>query len=126
MADNHINIEAERAEFEAWAKENAIRTDLGTWDAWKARATFFREVRRTPVADGAAVDLPPLPPSRSAGDAVPEAWQWRHRLKGDKGWGAWAPITKGRYDRRADYPNSQFRELFGAAPAPGNTEKPDY
>ena len=25
-----------RAEFEAWAKASAIRTDLGAWDAWQA------------------------------------------------------------------------------------------
>lgn len=47
------NNQAERAAFEAWAEENAIRTDLGAWDAWQARAALPASVD--------AVDLPPLP-----------------------------------------------------------------
>jgi len=30
----------EREAFEEWAKDNAIRTDLGAWDAWQARAAL--------------------------------------------------------------------------------------
>ena len=30
----------EREAFEEWAKDNAIRTDLGAWEAWQARAAL--------------------------------------------------------------------------------------
>lgn len=58
--------------------------------------------------------------ARQAGEVV--AWQWRHRLKGSTGWGKWQTVSKGRYERRADYPDSEFRELIAAAPAPGKEE----
>lgn len=48
----------------------------------------------------------------------PVRWEWRHRLIKDKGWGAWAQISKGRYDRRTDYPNSEFRQLSAIPTAP--------
>jgi hypothetical protein len=53
----------------------------------------------------------------SAVPTEPVSWEWRHKLKGGKGWGAWGKISKGRYDRRADYANSEFRELFLATPS---------
>jgi hypothetical protein len=51
--DKRINIEAERADFEAWREESCIRSDLGAWEAWQASAARF--------ATGATEDLPPLP-----------------------------------------------------------------
>lgn len=48
----------------------------------------------------------------SASSIQPVAWQWRHAIGGDGQFGAWKPITYGRYIRRHNYQNSQFRELF--------------
>lgn len=42
------------------------------------------------------------------------AWEWRQMLPKDGGMGAWRKISKGRYDRRGEYPNSEFRALVAA------------
>lgn len=62
MADNHLN-EAERTQDEADALADLRKAvQAGASDDWLLG--FIRGypfARRTPVADGAAVDLPPLP-----------------------------------------------------------------
>jgi hypothetical protein len=43
------------------------------------------------------------------------AWQWRACVP-NVGCGAWKPITRGRYERRSQYPDFEFRELFAGKP----------
>lgn len=100
MADNHLNIEAERAAFEAWYREyyefpaTAPFLDVPkSWIAWKARAAL---AARRPAPDGAptavleqpagaAAELPPIDYDRDMDRTyipLPGGWEIQTKGKG--------------------------------------------